>query len=598
MSEKEKEGLVRKAVNAIIRPPRSTYDDNALPLVLDAGDNHNYNRFPVYLQNERGQRLVGSIYYESKYNPLNGGPCVMYLHGNASSQLEGQFLVPNFCPYGIFVFCFDFAGCGLSDGDYVSLGYFESQDVNFLIRTLHKQFAMGPFVLWGRSMGAATTLIVDNPYVIAKISDSAFTSVPDMCAAIAKSMSLPSFFIPMVIWFLKKMVLKTAEFDIESISPLNCQQECPVPCVFGHAENDKFIPFEQCRELYNRYGNPMKHIMMLEGGHNSKRDIGWITLGVTFALDMLSIPADNIQISECRKLQSASHHFGSFETMLNSSRETNEDLVNEFKKSQEIVRQRSLPPDVELEPESEPEKEKEKVEEIEVEVKEHEHEHRHKKDKDKERERREKKKERREKRSKEEDSEKRDKKDRRSKDDDSEKKDKKEKKHKKDMTPEEKAERKRLMEERHARNELKRAKKRAKEEKKAKKEAKLKAKAEAEAQSNESQPSNDIDLIQFESNSQTQSTSQCTNQAADNELIKFDDGEQPKAPEPVKQPSPQPTKVEYVDFTPKPAKPASLFDQIIKKVEQSKKPESPQKGPQPPPKESEYSDYYYYSDEN
>ena len=262
------DALVKKAVNAIIRPPRSEYNCNELPLFLDAGTEQKFLRHPVTFKNKRNQNIVGSIYFQSNFSPLNGGPCIIYLHGNASCQTEGQFLVPNFCPYGCFVFCFDFVGCGCSDGDYVSLGYFETQDTDFLINTLHKQFNMGPFILWGRSMGAATTLLVDNPYVVAKISDSSFTSVPDMCAAIAKSMSLPSVFIPAVIWFLKKKVLSAADFDIEEISPLNCPQEAPVPAVFGHAQEDKFIPFEQCRQLYDSYENPHKYIMILEGGHN------------------------------------------------------------------------------------------------------------------------------------------------------------------------------------------------------------------------------------------------------------------------------------------------------------------------------------------
>ena len=331
------DGLVKKAVNAIIRPPRSEYNCNEMPLILDAGGDQKFMRHPVSFKNPRKQNIVGSIYFQSNFSPVNGGPCIIYLHGNASCQTEGQFLVPNFCPHGCFVFCFDFVGCGCSDGDYVSLGYFETQDTNFLINLLHKQFNMGPFILWGRSMGAATALLVDNPYVVAKISDSSFTSVPDMCAAIAKSMSLPSMFIPAVIWFLKKKVLSAADFDIEQISPLDCEQESPVPVVFGHAQEDQFIPFEQCRELYDSYENPHKYIMVLEGGHNSKRDIGWITLGVTFALEQLSIDTTNIQISECRKLQSASFHFGSFETLLKSAREdehtATQEEINEFNKA-------------------------------------------------------------------------------------------------------------------------------------------------------------------------------------------------------------------------------------------------------------------------
>jgi pimeloyl-ACP methyl ester carboxylesterase len=114
--------LTRRAIDALIRPPRTTYNLHAVPLRLQADDDTTFGRLPVSFHNARGQTLVGSIYHSASVSPLQGGPCVVYLHGNASSQLEGQFLVPNLCPRGVFVFCFDFAGCGCSDGDYVSLG--------------------------------------------------------------------------------------------------------------------------------------------------------------------------------------------------------------------------------------------------------------------------------------------------------------------------------------------------------------------------------------------------------------------------------------------------------------------------------------------
>jgi pimeloyl-ACP methyl ester carboxylesterase len=110
---------------------------------------------------------------------MDGGPCVVYMHGNASSQWEGQFLIPNLCPRGIAVFCFDFAGCGASDGEFISLGHFETMDVEFLLQSLLETFRLGPFVLWGRSMGAATSLLVRHPAVVGIVVDSAYTSIPD-----------------------------------------------------------------------------------------------------------------------------------------------------------------------------------------------------------------------------------------------------------------------------------------------------------------------------------------------------------------------------------------------------------------------------------
>ena len=147
--------LIQQGIEAIIRPPRSTYDLNALPNELTS-NGVNYVRYPITIRNQRNLDLHGSIYHSLDKSPMEGGPCIIYMHGNASSQLEGQFLVPNVCHHGLFVFLYDSAACGCSEGEYISLGYFESPDVEYIMNFLHTNFGFGPFVLWGRSMGAGT----------------------------------------------------------------------------------------------------------------------------------------------------------------------------------------------------------------------------------------------------------------------------------------------------------------------------------------------------------------------------------------------------------------------------------------------------------
>jgi len=49
-------------------------------------------------------------------------PCVIYLHGNSSSRTEGLVAVPLILPMNATLVVFDFAGCGISDGEYISLG--------------------------------------------------------------------------------------------------------------------------------------------------------------------------------------------------------------------------------------------------------------------------------------------------------------------------------------------------------------------------------------------------------------------------------------------------------------------------------------------
>ena len=57
---------------------------------------------------------------------------------------------------GITVLLFDFSGSGLSEGEYISLGYYETDDVFTVIKYLNSTGRVSRIALWGRSMGAVT----------------------------------------------------------------------------------------------------------------------------------------------------------------------------------------------------------------------------------------------------------------------------------------------------------------------------------------------------------------------------------------------------------------------------------------------------------
>lgn len=291
-------------------------------------------RQPLSFVNKRGQTLICSLYHSVDVKPLDGGPCVIYMHGNASSQLEGKYLVPSICPHGIFMFLFDFAGCGCSDGEYISLGFFERQDVELLMNILHDQFNLGPFILWGRSMGAAACILANSPLIVGKISDSSFTTLPDECAAIAHSTKLPEMFVPSVIKFLKKKIGQSANFDIDDVSPINAARNQTYPIVLGHAEDDEFIPFSHCLALSEAYPGKDKFVIPFKGGHNGRRPIDWLKLCLEFILNNFHMDASNIHISPSNNLWNSDSHFASFQDMFQvAQNEPNLVSVSDFSTS-------------------------------------------------------------------------------------------------------------------------------------------------------------------------------------------------------------------------------------------------------------------------
>lgn len=83
-----------------------------------------------------------------------------------------------FLPY-FDLLSFDFAGCGLSEGQYVTLGYNEKEDLYSVISRVREKYGVRDIILWGRSMGAATCLLYASKYggVKAIISDNCFSDL-------------------------------------------------------------------------------------------------------------------------------------------------------------------------------------------------------------------------------------------------------------------------------------------------------------------------------------------------------------------------------------------------------------------------------------
>lgn len=117
-------------VNAIIRPPRSKYEASKLGPEQFLFCGKTITRKDFTLVNPREQRFCCSMWEpieRDRANPLL--PCVVYMHGNSSSRLEALSALSLVLSLGATVLAFDFAGSGKSDGDYVTLGAFEKDDL-------------------------------------------------------------------------------------------------------------------------------------------------------------------------------------------------------------------------------------------------------------------------------------------------------------------------------------------------------------------------------------------------------------------------------------------------------------------------------------
>ena len=168
----------QELVNAIIRPPRCQYEEHHLGPKEFVFCRKKFKRVDFDLINKREYTIKCSM-WEPLDRPNDVLPCVIYMHGNSSARLEALPQLALVLSLGATLVSFDFAGSGKSGGEYVSLGYFEKDDLDCVIEHLRNTGRTSTIALWGRSMGAATALLHGerDPSIAGMVLDSAFASL-------------------------------------------------------------------------------------------------------------------------------------------------------------------------------------------------------------------------------------------------------------------------------------------------------------------------------------------------------------------------------------------------------------------------------------
>lgn len=222
----------------------------------------------------------------------NPGPCVIYLHCNTGCRLEAvptlEYLIPKNCS----MFCFDFSGCGVSQGEYVTLGHKEHEDLEIILEFISKIERVQKIFLWGRSMGAVTAMIylsrAKNPFVNGVIIDSAFSNLKLLAEQIAASKTkMPGLLIRGALSLIRKSVLKRTNFDIfeMDLTKLNFNENMP-PCLFVTSKEDNFVKSSHTEQLFKMYRSAKK-IIYVNGDHNAVRTTKFYEDAVNFIQSVL-----------------------------------------------------------------------------------------------------------------------------------------------------------------------------------------------------------------------------------------------------------------------------------------------------------------------
>jgi fermentation-respiration switch protein FrsA (DUF1100 family) len=174
---------------------------------------------------------------------------LLFCHGNAGNISHRLDSIRLFHDLGLNVLIFDYRGYGQSDGSPSENGSYRDANAawDYLVDRRHTD--PGRIVIFGRSLGAAVAAdLASRTKPAAVILESAFTSIPEMAAALYP--------------WLPVRILSMYQYDNKAkISRIRS------PLLLVHSRDDEIIPFQHGRQLFALANDP-KHFLTLSGGHN------------------------------------------------------------------------------------------------------------------------------------------------------------------------------------------------------------------------------------------------------------------------------------------------------------------------------------------
>ena len=196
---------------------------------------------------------------------------VILVHAYASESLQLKHCAMKFYENGYNILLLDSRACGQSEGEYLGLGYKDSQDLKEWITYLNKDKKNIDITLYGMSMGASAVLLLASKNlksVKMVISDSAYSSVKKLLELEMKN----TYKIPKV---LSKVILKAVSgfsklilgFSFDNTSTTKVAKKITVPTLIIHGKADKFVPYYMSEKLYNNLKCP-KELLAIENANH------------------------------------------------------------------------------------------------------------------------------------------------------------------------------------------------------------------------------------------------------------------------------------------------------------------------------------------
>jgi len=189
----------------------------------------------------------------------DNNPVIVVVHGsegNRAHPAERMLgIAKDLVSHGYSILMFDMRGHGESEGEHISAGYYEKNDVLGAIDYIRQRDTESKIGVLGFSMGAATSLmaVAESEEIDAVVADCAYADIVSIIESeFSKRSKLPKFFIPIILFITRNIY----DVDFTAIIPEEAVRGISVPVFIIHGEQDDMVPIQHAYRLKEASQNP------------------------------------------------------------------------------------------------------------------------------------------------------------------------------------------------------------------------------------------------------------------------------------------------------------------------------------------------------
>ena len=221
----------------------------------------------MYITSSDGLKL--HAYHIKNDTPYANGNYIMVFHGYKQNAASMAHFAMQFYDLGYSVLLPDARSHGMSEGEYICMGWPERLDNLLWIDEIIKMDKNTKIGLFGISMGGSTVINtagenIPNQVVVA-IEDCGYSSAyAEFSHQMQEQFHIPSF--PLLDISAKIAKIKTG-LDITEADCVAQAKKIKIPTLFIHGKNDNFVPFSMLQELYDAAECEKEMLVIDNAGH-------------------------------------------------------------------------------------------------------------------------------------------------------------------------------------------------------------------------------------------------------------------------------------------------------------------------------------------